>query len=99
MSDDRNQLEDIAVKFRNKIIDELDALDKSNADEEVSNEQRLKSYLGFFKLLQCLEEMIKRVQKERDKKSDKGVDILEFRQQLEEQIAKLVDIKNEATLS
>ena len=99
LSDDRSDLEDITFKFRNKIIDELASLDTLNTKEDISNEQRLKSYLGFFKLLQCLEEMIKRVQQERDKKSDRGVDILEFRRQLEEQIAKLVDLKNEAALS
>lgn len=99
MSNDRSQLEDIAFKFHKKIIEELASLDASNASENDTNEQRLKSYLGFFKLLQCLEEMIKRVQQERDKKSDRGVDILEFRQQLEEQIAKLVDIKDEAAVS
>ena len=43
--------------------------------------------------------MMKRVQQERDKKSDRGVDILEFRRQLEEQIAKFVDKENEATFS
>jgi len=80
-------------------MDELVGLEQVNSSEEISNEQRLKSYLGFFKLLQCLEEMMKRVQQERDKKSDRGVDILEFRRQLEEQIAKFVDKENEATFS
>ena len=94
MADDRSDLEGIAFKFREMIIGELANLDAVEGDEPVSNEQRLKSYLGFFKLLQCLEEMIKRVQQERDKKSERGVDILEFRRQLEEQIAKLVDLKN-----
>lgn len=96
---DRSQLEDITIKFHNKIMDELVGLEQVNSSEEISNEQRLKSYLGFFKLLQCLEEMMKRVQQERDKKSDRGVDILEFRRQLEEQIAKFVDKENEATFS
>lgn len=99
MADDRSDLEDITFKFREMIIGELANLDAVEGDEPVSNEQRLKSYLGFFKLLQCLEEMIKRVQQERDKKSERGVDILEFRRQLEEQIAKLVDLKNEAIVS
>ena len=80
-------------------MDELVGLEQVNSSEEISNEQRLKSYLGFFTLLQCLEEMMKRVQQERDKKSDRGVDILEFRRQLEEQIAKFVDKENEATFS
>ena len=96
---DRSQLEDITIKFHNKIMDELVGLEQVNSSEEISNEQRLKSYLGFFKLLQCLEEMMKRVQQERDKKSDRGVDILEFRRQLEEQIDKFVDKENEATFS
>ena len=99
MADDRSDLEDITLKLRDKIIDELASLDTIDSGEDISNEQRLKSYLGFFKLLQCLEEMIKRVQQESDAKSERGVDILEFRRQLEEQIAKLVDIKNETTFS
>lgn len=96
---DRSDLENITFKFRNIVIDELASLDTAKGEEFVTNEQRLKSYLGFFKLLQCLEEMIKRVQQERDAKSERGVDILEFRRQLEEQIAKLVDLKNEAIVS
>lgn len=99
MADDRSDFEDITFKFRNLVIDKLASLDTAEVDELIPNEQHLKSYLGFFKLLQCLEEMIKRVQQERDAESERGVDILEFRRQLEEQIAKLVDIKNEATLS
>ena len=99
LADDRSDFEDITFKFRNLVIDKLASLDTAEVDELIPNEQHLKSYLGFFKLLQCLEEMIIRGQQERDAESERGVDILEFRRQLEEEIAKLVDIKNEATLS
>ena len=95
LTDDPARLEEIAIKFRDKILDELSKLDVTCSSETLTSEQQLKSYTGYFKLLQNLEEMIKRVQQERDKKSDRGVDILEFRRQLEEQIAKLVTPKTE----
>ncbi len=98
MSDEPSQLEEIAIKFRNKLLDKVSKFEDVEADEAISSEQQLKSYMGFFKLLQSLEEMIKRVQQEREKKSDRGVDILEFRRELEEQIAKLVDAKTQAII-
>ncbi len=94
-----DQFETIAVKLRDKVLSDLSILEASMGDTDEVNEQRLKSLTGFFKLLQSIEEMIKRIQQERDKKTDRGVDILEFRQQLEKQIAKLVDDKIEETVS
>ena len=99
MSDDPGKLEEIAIRLRDKILAELSAMETSKLLEEGSTEQRLKAYTGFFKLVQSLEEITKRIQQERDKKSDRGVDILEFRRQLEEQIAELVDKKNQAVVS
>lgn len=99
MNDDPNNLEALATKLRGKIFHELSRMDSSNELDESSLQDRLKSYTGFFKLLQNLEEMIKRIEHERDKKLDRGVDILEFRRQLEEQIARLVEQSDEAAVS
>ncbi len=65
--DDSNQLEEVAIKFRDKILGELSQMENSTELESGSIEQKLKIYMGFFKLVQSLEEMIKRVQQERDK--------------------------------
>ncbi len=93
--DDSDQLEKIATKLKNIICAELSNMETHIEVETTSTEQKLKAYTGFFKLVQNLEEMIKRIQTDRDKKSNRGVDILEFRKQLEKQIAKLVDEKTE----
>lgn len=98
LSDEPSELEEIIIKFRDKLLDKVAKFEDVEADEALSTEQQLKSYIGFFKLLQSLEDMIKRVQQEREKKSERGVDILEFRRELEEQIAKLVDAKTQAII-
>lgn len=99
IGDSPTQLEGIAIKIQEQILTDLETLQNSKEPNELSGEQRLKSLTGFFKLLQSVEEMIKRIQQERDKKSNRGVDILEFRKQLEKQITKLVDEKTEGAIS
>lgn len=99
LSEDFNQLEKIAIKFRDKILNELSKIDELDTSDSGSTETQLKSYNGFFKLLQSLEEMIKKIEQERDKKSERGVDILEFRRKLEEQIANLVDAETKGVIS
>lgn len=91
--------EDIVIKLRNSVLSELDFLTTDKDQEKTSSEQRLKLLTGFFKLLQALEEKLEQKKEERDKKPDRGVDILEFRRQLEEQIARLVDHETEAAVS
>ena len=92
-------MEDIVIKLRNSVLSELDFLTTDKDQEKTSSEQRLKLLTGFFKLLQGLEEMLEQKKEERDKKPDRGVDILEFRRQLEEQIARLVDHETETAVS
>jgi hypothetical protein len=93
------ELEKIAMRFRNLLFSQLAGFEHEKNSDTKTEEQKLKSYAGFFKLVQSLEEMINRIQIERDKKSSRGVDILEFRQQLEKQIAKLVDENSEKPVS
>ena len=97
--DASGQMEDIVMKLRNSVLSELDILTTDKDQEKTSSEQRLKLLTGFFKLLQGLEEMVEQKQQERDKSSDRGVDILEYRRQLEEQIARLVDRETETAVS
>lgn len=93
------ELEKIAIRFRKLLLSQLANFELEENHADIQQEQKLKSYAGFFKLVQNLEEMINRIQIERDKKSSRGVDILEFRQQLEKQIAKLVDENSEKPVS
>lgn len=97
--DTPDQVEMIAKRLKDQIIVDLEKLEAMQEPDEISGEQRLKCLTGFFKLLQTVEEMIKRNQHERDKKLERGVDILEFRKQLEKQIATIVDEKTEGVVS
>ena len=99
VEDASNQFETFTIRLRDKILSDISELETSMGVGEGDSEQRLKSLTGFFKLLQSVEEMIKRIQQERDKKSDRGVDILEFRKELEKKISKLVDNKAEGVVS
>lgn len=90
-----DEFENIALILRNEISKDLK---KVEGLDETTSEQRLKTLIGFFKLLLSIEEYLKRKQQERENKSDKGVDVLEYRRQLEEQIAKLIDENSEAAI-
>lgn len=97
--DATSQVEAIAHRLKHQILKDLEKLETMSEPDEISGEHRLKCLTGIFKLLQTVEEMIKRSRDERERKQDRGVDILEFRKQLEKQIAKLVDKKAEGIVS
>ena len=100
--DNPNQFEKIITKLQNMILAELKEIEEAkitDSETPTTIEQKLKTYTGFFKLVHLLEETTQQIKQERDKKSDRGIDILEFRKQLEKQIAKLVDDKIEETVS
>ena len=90
-----DEFENIALILRNEISKDLKKVEEL---DETTSEQRLKTLIGFFKLLQSIEDFLKRKQQERENKSDKGMDVLEYRRQLEEQIAKLIDENSEAVI-
>ncbi len=77
--------------LRVRCFSELERLDSQMEQENANGEQRLKYLGGYLKTLQGIEEMAKRLRDERDGENDRGIDVVAFRQQLESQIAKLVD--------
>lgn len=67
-------------------------------ETETPKDLQLKELTGIFKLLQGVEEMIKKIQENRDRQRDSGIDALEFRRKLEQQIAQIVDTQTEGDL-
>ena len=102
IKDNPNQFEEIVTKLQNMVLAELKEIEAAKITDTATpatTEQKLKTYTGFFKLVQLLEETTQEIKQKRDKKSDRGIDILEFRKQLEKQITKLVDNKIEEIIS
>jgi len=84
-------LEEIALKFRGMLSSEMISISGNLEEANASIEDRLKAYTGYFKILRDVELMIKGIRQQRDQQSGTELEVLEFRRQLEEQIARLVD--------
>jgi len=78
---------------------EVEEVAEEQSIEQQSVEKQLKELTGLFKLLQGVEEMLKHAQENRDRRRESGIDALEFRRKLEEQIEKLVDEDAEGEMS
>ena len=83
--------EKIVFDLHRRLLLELENLDQALEDEAATTQQRLKIYSGFFKMVQGVELMINGIKQQRERENEKQVEVVEFRRQLEEQIAKLID--------
>ena len=88
-------LEPVVTRLRDRLIAELEAAEHSEAFKKASPDQRLKTLSGIFKTLEGVEEMMKRIQQEQELNERRGIDVVEFRRQLEKQIARLVQQESE----
>ena len=91
LSAETDTFERIVKRFNADLLAKLSALEINDQENEAANDPQLKELAGIFKLLQGVEEMLKRIQENHDQRRESGIDALEFRRKLEAQIAKLVD--------
>ena len=81
-------MDSMLAHLQNSMHAELDAMDEQRLKKEVSSESRLKQLIAFFKAIQGVNEMANRTNNN-DNRSCEGVDILEFRRELERHIKAL----------
>ena len=84
------QIEKAAVRLHERMLGELELLEREQSEAESWSENRLKQLTAFFKALQGMEEMLGRFEEKRDRYTQDTRDILEFRCELEKRIAGLV---------
>jgi len=89
--DGTHVLEPAILRLRARLLEELEQTETCEDFKSATTEQRMKTLTGIFKTLQGVEDMINRIRQESELDQKRGVDVVEFRRQLEEQIARLVE--------
>ncbi|MEL7428749.1 MAG: hypothetical protein AAFN43_01995 [Pseudomonadota bacterium] len=84
-------LQPVILRLRDRLVAELEETENSKAFRDATADQRMKTLTGFFKALQGVEDMINRMERESELDEKRGIDVVEFRRQLEEHIARLVE--------
>lgn len=84
-------LEEIVLRLRERLLQELVRTEGCEEFRSAGSEQRMRILTGIFKALQGVEEMMARINRDGNAKSANGLDVVEFRRQLEKQIARLVE--------
>lgn len=83
--------EKIVSRFNKVLLSMITSFEVQEEPSEITTEKQLKELAALFKLLQGVEGMLKQIQENRDRRRESGIDALEFRRKLEEQIEKLVN--------
>ena len=84
------QFEKAALRLQERMLGELELVEREQSEAESWSEVRLRQLTAFFKALQGMEEMLGRFEEKRDRYTQDTRDILEFRCELEKRIAGLV---------
>ncbi len=92
-------LEPVILRLHERLLKELEDTEKSEEFIEAPPEQRMKILTGLFKALQGVEDMINQKKREFETHAKRGIDVVEFRRQLEEQIARLVEQESQEAVS
>ena len=97
--DGTHVLEPAILRLRTRLLEELEQTETCEDFKSGSADQRMKTLTGIFKTLQGVEDMINRIRQENELDQKRGIDVVEFRRQLEEQIARLVEQESAQTVS
>ncbi|MEO0329407.1 MAG: hypothetical protein AAF217_12510 [Pseudomonadota bacterium] len=92
-------VEKVTVRLKERILVELAGLENELDTGEGTTEHHLKMLTGFFKMVQGVDQMIDGIQQRHDRDQDDEIDIMEFRRELETQIARLVEAESTGALS
>ena len=98
-ADESEFLTTVLTLMRDLILDQIEELETVMKDKTISGEQRLKDVMSMLKVLQGAEQMAERKKKNEHGTTERGMDTLEFRRQLEKQIDGLVDEKPKEAVS
>ncbi|MEM9277749.1 MAG: hypothetical protein AAGA76_04185 [Pseudomonadota bacterium] len=91
--------ESVVLDLQKRLACEMKNLDADLTGEGVTTEQRFKTFTGYFKMVQGVEMMIDGIRQQREQDREHGIEVVEFRRQLEEQISRLVDDETEDAVS
>ena len=91
--------EETLVELRQRMAEELGRLDSDEELQLATSEKRLKYLSGYFKTLQGVEDMVNRLWDKRGEEESKGISVVEFRRQLEEQIERLIQAEAAQSIS
>ena len=83
--------EAVIVNLRDRLLREVAKLDEALETESATTQQRFQTFTGYFKMVQGIELMLNGIRQQREQDRGKRIEVVEFRQQLEEQISRLVD--------
>ena len=84
-------LEPVILRLQERLLSELRDTEDDPAFSEEPLEKRTRVLTNIVKALQGVEDMINRIKKDRERDAERGIDVVEYRRQLEEAIAGLVD--------
>ncbi len=97
-ADSEHILYGFACQLSDRILDELAKIEITLAEQGDTVEGRVKLLLDHFKLVQNVADIMDRLKKKHDETANRGRDIVEFRRELEAQIARLVDEEASGTV-
>ncbi len=87
----KDVLERLTTRLWERLLTELDRTEECEEFQNASPENRVRVLTGIFKALQGVEQTMMRMGRDSKDRSDGGINVVEFRRQLEEQIARLVE--------
>jgi len=96
---DEKSLGEIQLRFKTGLVSKLKKLASIEPHNNDDFDNGMKSVLSYFKQLQSIEEIIKWIKQDFDVQSEPGVDILDFRRELEKRIAILGNTAIEPDIS
>ncbi len=94
-----DMLESIVLDFRETLSKEIKKLGDDLEGNKSSASEQVKAFADFFKLIQGVEMISKGVRQQREQHSEKQLEVVEFRRELEAQIARLVDAETSLPVS
>ena len=92
-------LESLVLDFRDTLSKEITDLGQDMEQKKISAVESIKALTDLFKLIQGVELISKGVRQQREQQSEKQLEVVEFRRELEAQIARLVDAETPLSVS
>lgn len=86
-----DMLEEAAFELHDLLIREMRDLATTLGERNAGAQERVTAYAGFFKMLQGVESMTNGKRQQRETQTTNELEVVEFREQLEGAIARLVD--------
>lgn len=94
-----DMLEALLLEYRDTLSNEIAQLGKALDEKQAPATVRVKAFADFFKVIQGVELILNGVRQQREQHSETQLEVVEFRRELEAQIASLVDAETSLPVS